>query len=319
MYIPRIVIDANRINATGKLEGMNRLEEYFKRGLVEIQATTTLSAELKGPYRIEKSKAYHVIGGSSPFITGEITTAMIGAPIHLENKFAEIIKAVTKQKSAIYFDDNTYKDVQHILQAWQNRSDYFVTDERKLQESAPILKKFGIDINILNDLDCLNQVNDFFTRTYNTHDIDDLTSLREKLHPITLGQESCYNFLINDFKETLLQIEIVDGHLEIAANIYDTKGNLQLKIRPSQDYEFLGPDVSVRGFCEGPLRIGQNSNSNFAVYLNKQCVLYVVTLSSGVAQISYARLLNSVGSAALTIDRHTMDAKGIVMFNTQWG
>src|SRR6266542_5207325 len=65
MYIHRVVIDANRINAQGKIPAMTALEAMDAAGVVEIFQTSTMSVEMK-PYVAGKQKSakYTKIGGN---------------------------------------------------------------------------------------------------------------------------------------------------------------------------------------------------------------------------------------------------------------
>ena len=53
MYIHRVVIDANCINAYGRTEYMNILESYHDAGLIEILRTQTL---IKEDFKLSKGK-----------------------------------------------------------------------------------------------------------------------------------------------------------------------------------------------------------------------------------------------------------------------
>jgi hypothetical protein len=138
------------------------------------------------------------------------------------------------------------------------------------------------------------------------------------MHPITLGANDCYNFLLSDFNVPILQLDIADGHLKVAANIFDQDGSLQLEIRPGIKTNFKGRLGKVCGFGKGPITVGTESFSSFCIYLNEKCVLAAALLSSGVAQFNYAALNNSVGKPILKIDRDLKEIFGLAMLNTQW-
>lgn len=298
---------------------MNRLEEYYKYGLIEILATTTLGAELKGQHRVAKSKAYRLIGGTSILSIDSITNAMPGAPVHLREPHAEILGAILKTKRAYVSPNvNTTRDARHILQAWQNHVDYFVTEERKLIEATPLLSDTGVDIAICSDVECLTRIEQRFERLHQTSDIHRLAEIRRRAHPIGLGSENCFNFLLNDFTAAILQLDIVDGHLQLASNIFDEEGTLQLEIRSGQKNNFVGPLGSVRGFGAGPIRVGTDSWSSVGIYLADRCILSGQLLSSGVVQFHFASLYNSAGQISLRIDRDEFEACGMVMLNTRF-
>jgi hypothetical protein len=83
MYPHRLVVDANCINAKGRLSAMTTLEEYHRAGSLELIVTSTLPAELdKGSVQAQKAQLYRAVGGHLFYFGNErAAQSSIGAPV----------------------------------------------------------------------------------------------------------------------------------------------------------------------------------------------------------------------------------------------
>ncbi len=64
MYQLRLVVDANCLNAKGRLPAMNELQRYHEAGAIELIVTSTLAAEVdRDSSQAAKARAYQSVGG----------------------------------------------------------------------------------------------------------------------------------------------------------------------------------------------------------------------------------------------------------------
>jgi hypothetical protein len=193
MYIHRVVIDANRINARGRIASMNQLGDYHRRGLIELLQTSTLPVEfLSAPPQRTKAAEYDVIGGSG-FVylsSGRVADAYPGTPIN-PSRFSEIEQLVFGRAfSSQRIRVRSQRDVLHIDQAWQHGVDYFVTDDKELLAGAPALTAAGFSLIVCTAEDCLTLIQKFFVQRYGTSDSAKLEATLRHQGPILVGSNS---------------------------------------------------------------------------------------------------------------------------------
>ena len=186
MYIYRIVIDTNRINARGNCKAMNRLEELHKAGVVEIFQTSTLKTELiPYPPGLEKAKDYTTIGGGNSWqLPGNNMLVSNGGTPSIESQVMQIQNIIFGQHKR--FIRNNFIDALHIDQANQNDADFFVTDEKKILNSASRLSEAGIRTHICTDKFCETEILKYFELHYKTSDAQRLSELLQETGPILL-------------------------------------------------------------------------------------------------------------------------------------
>jgi hypothetical protein len=67
MYQLRLVVDANCLNAKGKLLAMNELQLYHEAGAIELIVTSTLAAEVdRESSQAAKARTYQSVGVACP-------------------------------------------------------------------------------------------------------------------------------------------------------------------------------------------------------------------------------------------------------------
>jgi hypothetical protein len=97
IYIHRVAIDANCINAWQKLPAMNELEKLHNLGLIELVRTSTLSADFSGAANAQlvKASTYAIIGSSAHwYLTDAPSAEAVPGPVLRESKFDEIYESI---------------------------------------------------------------------------------------------------------------------------------------------------------------------------------------------------------------------------------
>ena len=185
MYIHRVAIDTNCINAKQQLAAMNELERLHDIGLIEIVRTSTMSAELQTAIGLQRTKAarYDVIGSSSTwYLTGTPLVDAVPGTVLRGSKFQKIYESIFgagpdgKRRGPMLAERHTQsiRDALHVDQCWQNMVDYFVTNEIRLRNCKEL------DFAICNPEQCLDDIRAYFRTSLGTEDIDELS---EKLRP----------------------------------------------------------------------------------------------------------------------------------------
>lgn len=324
MYIHRIVIDANRINTTLRLPGMNGLEAYHAAGLVELLASSTLQADLKGPIRQEKARQYQIVGSTyiaNSGFPGQYDV-WIGAPVRFEDRESQMRRIIFGEISAgnSGLSAQSRRDVLHIHQAWQNDVDFFVTDENRLLNASNDLREAGFDIDICRDNECLDRIQRYFFDHFGTSDVDQLEAKVKDVGPVLLGNKDCFNAQISDLaynESEILALWIDDGVLNLRAALHDAHGHLSLRISPNEPTRCgVGEEGSIRCAGSGPIRIGQTLCASFVVHIGEDCVLAARALSSKRVLFHRAILRGASGNPLVQINKEFSQISGIVITNS---
>jgi hypothetical protein len=317
MYIHRIVIDANRINARGGIPAMNSLEHYHKLGLVELLITTTLPVEFRpAPSQLEKAKQYTPIGGSGLFYLtqGASPDAYPGTPIW-SSRVTDIMQLV--------FGGTTFatehariraqRDALHLDQAYQHGVDFFLTCDKRIRDAKTSLKAAGIQPQICTAEDCLSQVEEYFLRVYGTVETAQLSERMAQDHPILMGSNSFgqASFVDVSSGEAILGFKLDGGHIAPEANIRDQTGTLLITISSGQPFRFHASGATVN-LEAGPssLLLGHKTCRSFAISVGKEAVLAGIMLKSDRLLLHYAVLRNQLGSLAIRIDKEALECFG---------
>lgn len=313
MYIHRIVIDADRINARGQRVAMNYLEQLCQLGLVEILGTTTLPVDVPR-HKFEKG---HVKGTSYPRIgsdgvfyltKGQVPDGNVGVPAG-RSRFQEIHGTIFGHLSrSDKQQEHDRRDALHVDQANQNHADFFITGEKHILTAGQALTALGIKPIVCSDDECLALVQKHFAEYFGTTDPQQLKARLDSLGPVLVGSNSCGNTQFMDVlvNEELLAFDVTSDSITITANVYNDKGALLLKVTPGKPLQFMGPGFSVSGESGGRLPavvlLGEERVSAFAIVdENEDAVFAGRMLTSGRLLIYYARLHNRDGQVAIEV------------------
>lgn len=318
MYIHRVVIDANRINARGRIEAMNCLDAYHTMGAIELLQTSTLPVEfLTAPLQREKAREYDVIGGSAlVYLTsGNVADAYPGTPIQ-ESRLSEIERLLfgTKPFPTDRIRVQSQRDALHVDQAWQHGADYFVTDDRKILDGASALAAAGITLGIYSAEDCENNLTKYFVRHYGTSDPATLAALVRNEGPLLLGSNSSSGIAFIDVitGEELLAFEVSETRIALRAIIRGPVGDRWLTIVPSQPFVFDGPDASISiDAGPSPLLFGDKFCRAFAISSASKTLLAGRMLRYGRFLLHHACLHGTSGREAIRITRDNLEIDGV--------
>jgi hypothetical protein len=320
MYVHRVVVDANHINALGGIPAMNSLEALDNTGLIEIFQTSTLPVEMRPyPPGYRKSQRYAVIGSNSMvYVTsGRVADSQLGASGR-KSRFMEIHQLVfgapaSEEKKRV----NDMRDALHIDQANQHGADFFVTGEDKILKAAPKLASLGIITRLCTADDCLGELNAYFARHYSTTDQAELARRFDQAGPILIGSRSFGGvaFADTESSEELLAFELTaDGTVAIRAVLRDQDGSRLLTITPGMRvaFERQNPLVTMEA-GPSPLLVGESTCRSFAVAANGKPLLAGRILRSRRLLIHDALLHNRSGRRAIHITRDSLNTCGITI------
>jgi len=192
MYPHRLVVDANCINAKGRLSAMTALEEYHRAGALELIVTSTLPAELdKGSIQAQKAQLYRSVGGHLFYLDGERgAQSSIGAPVReslLHALEAELFGQFLSGRARL----RAVRDCLHLDQAQMNAADIFVTNDRRLHAAEAFLTARGVALAICTPEEALDFVRDYYSRNIGSHDLASARKAAQGQGPLILGSNSC--------------------------------------------------------------------------------------------------------------------------------
>ena len=315
MYIHRIVIDANCINAKGRIEAMNELEAFHNAGLIEILITSTLDAEFRtAPLQREKARKYIRIGGSCVTYAGNdrCADAMPGA-VTGDSKFYKYYMEIFGDGLSEEARRRSTRDCLHIDQAILNNTNYFVTNENLLIAAGQQVESIQATIKIATPEDCLSDLKEYFYRNYHTTELEELEFKLKRCGPVILGSNTSYGFSITDpvTSESLLSSYIDNGHVVIEGNFRNEFGELFLKVSRNTEIRFYADSASVHFLGKGPLAFGDGSFTQISIGKGDTIYLSARALSSNRVLFDVANLFSSDGKRKLSINREALQVIGL--------
>lgn len=125
-----ITIDANVINAKGKIKAMNQVEQLARAGRICIVKTDTLDTELSQGYRpgLEKSSAYPEDTGVSVLDHSRLGHAVLGGATDDEH-FGEILFVLFGLKDRQAYTKNEIRDAMYLKTHIDRQRDFFITND----------------------------------------------------------------------------------------------------------------------------------------------------------------------------------------------
>jgi hypothetical protein len=268
MYIHKIVIDANRINAKGGQEAMNQLEAYHDAGLIELLKTSTLNNEFSKDSNFrKKAEKYQTISGNG-YMAGldgghpeVLQGGIIGKP------FFSLFRKIFPEKKTGKDLRNSIRDSLHIEQAILNYCDYFITDEKRLKQGGKDIPEINDRITVISDEACLEDIRNYFLTHYGSADPEILGNELKTTGPIILGSNSCHGFRVADSttRDLILSAHIENGELLVNAVFFDDEGTKQLEIIPRQCSVFSSDALSISCGGRGGIVIGESAINHFMI------------------------------------------------------
>lgn len=338
LYIYRIVIDANVINARGKVPAMPELESFFDLGVIEILKTSALGIELQGykPGK-EKAKSYGTIYGDN-WLGHVQPSVWAGRKSNFKTIYETLWGKMWKKGGASRdrIHHQSLRDAIHLDICWINQVDFFVTDEKAIIARREALYAQGFDVKIVRPLECLACIKDDFQQDFGTDNVTIISKRIQETRRILLGSNSCEVAFIQDLEtgETLFRTHWIDGQLHIEANLYDSSGAAVAKLRPHQQPEILYPDVSLSSQDGGPrvfyiinpaipcpkieqyLRIGNDPSSQFVIVKRGEIILSGHIVPTGHVLFE-GKFFNARGVVVAEIEKKSLKYYGLCFINSR--
>lgn len=313
MYPLRLVVDANCLNAKGRLPAMNELQRYHDIGAIELIVTSTLPAEVdRGSSQAAKARTYQSIGGQFFSIQGVSgMQSMRGATLRpsrmqlLHTKlFGYNLKGHTLTRAI--------RDCLHVDQAQMNAAEILVTNDKRLHRAQDILKSEGVPLSVTSPERALVMVKEHLSASIGTDDLQKTKRHVENLGPIVLGSSSVGNcsFTAGPSQETLLSLRIDKGLLQIAGTLRDENGEVAIVLRPGTSPEFPIPKASLTQVGRGPLLVSSEPFGSFVVELGDRPIL-AVRMSHTLRAVVFAmELRDETGRIVASVERETLTLQG---------
>lgn len=338
LYISRMVIDTNCINARDNLPAMNELGSFFGLCIIEILQTSTLTVEIES-YSLGRKKAesYGTVYGSNWPGHTEKWSLGVGRKSNFELIYTTLWGKMWKTGggSQEEIHKQSLRDAIHLDTCWINRADFFVTNEKVIIAKRDELYQQGFDVKIVTPEECIAYVRDSLKRDFGTDDVSTLSRRILEARPILLGSNDCRIAFIQDPKthETLFRTHWIENQLHIEANLYDSAGAPFVRLRPKQDPEVLDPDTAVGLHDVGPrtfymmnpetpnppveqyLRISSTPTSQFVVEKGGEVFLSARIVPSGHV-VFEGKFFNSQGDLVAEIEKKSLKYLGSSFINS---
>jgi hypothetical protein len=313
MYPLRLVVDANCLNAKGRLPAMNELQRYHDIGAIELIVTSTLPAEVdRGSSQAAKAKTYQSIGGQMFSIQGVPgMQSMHGATLRpsrmqlLHTKlFGYGLKGHTLTRAI--------RDCLHVDQAQMNAADVLVTNDKRLHRAQEILRSEDVLLFVTSPERALVMVKEHFRDSIGTDDLQSTKMHVESLGPIILGSNSVGNCSLTTgaSEQTLLSFRIDNGLLQIAGNLRDENGEVAIVLRPGTSPEFPLHKASLTQVGRGPLLASREPFGSFVVNLGDRPILAVRTSHTLRAVVFAMELRDETGRVVASVEREKLTLQG---------
>jgi len=314
VYIHRIAIDTNRLNARGSLPEMTELERLHSAGAIELVCTSTMITDAKGPWATKAKQYDQIYSDCMGYFTNLKLPDTQPGPVLRESRFFEIYKNVFGKQPELHvsgsqakYSMTSIRDALHIDQCWQNMVDYFLTNESCLQGCGIV------DFKICDAAECLADLKGFFQGSVGTADVDKLSAKISALPPVILGSNTvgAFEVAIPDDEGALLRVEIQGGVAVVYATVRDKGGAILVQITSDGDYVFSPKGGSVNLIAgPSPMRLGPKHCKSFAVNAGGRALLAGRVVNPGRVVIFEALLRDRDGSDVLAIHRHLLEIGG---------
>ena len=312
MYLLRLVVDTNCLNAKGRLGAMNDLQRYHDIGAVELIVTSTLSAEIDpDSLQADNARQYQRVGGDVFFLDGGRANAVPGAPLR-PSRFDQLRSGLFDAHLKGRPLTRAIRDCLHLDQAQMNLADIFVTNDKKLHDASALLRSDGIALTVASPEKALQIVKEHIAKTVGTDDPHTVASHTSSLGPVILGSTtigSCA-FCVGQEAHRLLTLKIANGRLELEGTLRDEAGAPAVILRPTAHTEVLHPRAAIRASGRGPLLVGREPYSAVVVLIGECPVLAVRTTHTLRVVVFVMNLRDEFGRSVASIEREMLTVTG---------
>lgn len=313
MYQLRLVVDANCLNAKGRLSVMNELERFHEAGVIEIIVTSTLAAEVDlESSQAAKARNYQLIGGQMYSIQGirgmQSTLGATLRPSQMEVLHSTLFPHALRDHA----QTRAIRDCLHVDQAQMNAADIFVTNDKRLYLAQEVLRSVSVQLAVESPERALMRVKDHVRARIGTDDPKRAKAHVDGLGPIILGSNSVgsCSFTAGQHADTLLAFHVENGLLHVSGTLRDEFGQIAIVLRPGSSPEFRVPNASLTQVGRGPLLVSSDPFGSFVVGVNDHPVLAVRTSHTGRAVVFAMELRDDAGRTVASVQNELLTIQG---------
>ena len=309
LYLHRLVVDANCINAKGRLPAMTALEAYHDAGALELIVTSTLPVELdSGSIQAAKARLYQSVGAYPLFFPGEREVqSSAGAPVRpslLPSLHTALFGRNLTGRALL----RAIRDCLHLDQAQMNGADIFVTNDKRLHAAPPLLERHGVHLAIYTPDQALECVRSHYMRTIGKDNLEHVKARAEDQGPVILGSNSCAgcSFIAARTEETVARIQLQDGLLRISARFREENGGLLVELKPGERPVIPAPGASVTQVGTGLILVAEKPMSSVVVSSDQRTHLAVRMTHTGRAVVSEMELRDRDGRLVVSVQKESL-------------
>lgn len=313
MYQLRLVVDANCLNAKGRLPAMNELQRYHEAGAIELIVTSTLAAEVdRESSQAAKARTYQSVGGRM-FSIGGVPgmQSMQGATLR-PSRMRLLHSKLFPHYLGGHALTRAIRDCLHVDQAQMNAADIFVTSDKRLHRAQEILQSVSVPLAVDSPERALVRVKDHVRANVGTDDLQSTKAYVDGLGPVILGSNSVGNcsFRIGQHADILIAFRVENGLLHVSGTLRDKTGQIAIVLRPGSSPEFPVHKASLTQVGRGPLLASSEPFGSFVVEIDDHPVLAVRTSHTGRAIVFAMELRDDTGRVVATVQNESLALQG---------
>jgi hypothetical protein len=313
MYQLRLVVDANCLNAKGKLSAMNELQRYHEAGAIELIVTSTLAAEVdRESSQAAKARTYQSVGGHMFSIQGVPgMQSMQGATLR-PSRMGLLHSKLFPHSLRGHALTRAIRDCLHVDQAQMNAADIFVTSDKRLHRAQEVLQSVSVPLAVESPERALVLVKNHVRARIGTDDLQRTKAHVDGLGPVILGSNSVGNcsFRTDQDAESLLAFRVENGLLHVSGTLRDETGQIVIVLRPGSSPEFPVHKASLTQVARGPLLVSSEPFGSFVVEIDDHPVLAVRTSHTGRAVVFAMELRDDTGRLLAFIQNESLTLQG---------
>lgn len=313
MYQLRLVVDANCLNAKGRLPAMNELQRYHEAGAIELIVTSTLAAEVdRESSQAAKVRTYQAVGGHMFSIQGVPgMQSMQGATLRT-SRMELLHSRLFPHSLRGHALTRAIRDCLHVDQAQMNAADIFVTNDKHLHGAQDILQSVSVPLTVASPERALIIVKDHVRASIGTDELQRTKAHVDGLGPVILGSNSVGNcsFTAGQHADTLLAFRLENGLLHVSATLRDENGQIAIVLRPGSSPEFPVHKASLSQVGRGPLLVSSEPFGSFVVQMDDHPILAVRTSHTRRAIVFAMELRDDTGRVVASVENESLTLQG---------
>ena len=317
MYLLRLVVDANCLNAKGRIPAMNELQLYHEAGAIEFIVTSTLAAEVdRESTQAVKARTYQSIGGQMFSIQGVPgMQSMSGATLRPSQMGLLHLRLFPHSLSG-HALTRAVRDCLHVDQAQMNAADVFVTNDKRLHAAQEVLRSISVPLSVESPEQALALVKDHLRARLGTAELQHTKDHVARLGPVILGSNSVGNcsFRTGEHADTLLAFRVENGLLHVSGALRDEAGQVVIVLRPGTSPEFPIHKASLKQVGNGPLLVSSEPFGAFVIDLDGRPILAVRTSQIGRAVVFAMVLRDNTGRLVASVENESLILQGANLY-----